>query len=187
MGLWEIFFIAAGLSADAFAIALCKGLGMRRRDCRFAAIAGLFFGGSQALMPLLGWFTGVHFSRFIVSFDHFIVFSLLSFIGAKMIFDAFGGEPAAAFGIYSLKELVALSFATSIDAFTVGMSFAFLRAPVMLAALIIGAVTFFVSFSGVILGGVFGASFKRPAQIAGGASLIFIGIKILIEHLSMHL
>ncbi|MBQ3378876.1 MAG: manganese efflux pump [Clostridia bacterium] len=182
MGLLESFLIAVGLSADAFAISLVKGLGMRRIDYGKCAVIALFFGGSQALMPLIGALIGAQFSQCITRFGHFIAFFLLSFIGAKMIYESIKNEPAFIKSSFDLKELLILSLATSIDAFTIGMTFAFIKTPVLPAASVIGLTAFALSFLGVISGVRFGAMFKRPSEMIGGAVLIFIGLKMMFEH-----
>lgn len=190
MGVLEILSIGVGLSMDAFAVALCKGLGMKRINYRHAFVIALFFGAFQMLMPLLGWALGTQFERFITPIDHWIAFGLLAFIGAKMLVDAFrGGEDAdaeasgGAAGKLDVRELFMLAVATSIDALAVGITFAFLRVDILPASSLIGVTTFVISFVGVAVGNRFGARFEKPATIVGGVVLILIGVKILVEHL----
>lgn len=191
MGFVETFLIGVGLSMDAFAVAVCKGLGMKKINWRHAFIIALFFGGFQAFMPLLGWALGTQFASFITPIDHWIAFGLLAFIGGKMLLDAFRGEDgcdeACACGEdepgLDIKELIMLAVATSIDALAVGITFAFLGVNIWLAIVVIGVTTFALSFVGVAIGNQFGSRFEKPATIAGGVVLIIIGLKILIEHL----
>ncbi len=191
MGFIELFIIAVGLSADAFAVAVCKGLAMPRIRWRQALIIALAFGAFQAGMPVIGWLVGDQLTRFITPIDHWIAFVLLAAIGAKMIWDAFHEEPAEstenteAQSALDAKELLALAVATSIDALAVGISFAFLGVNIAVAAAIIGVTTFCLSFVGVIIGHRFGAQFEKAAAITGGVVLIFIGLKILLEHLGI--
>lgn len=185
MGFAELCFVAVGLSMDAFAVSVCKGLGMRKINRRGAFLIALFFGGFQALMPLIGWILGNSFQKYIVRFDHWIAFALLSYIGGKMICDAVGDrecEVAIPFRL-DMKELLMLSVATSIDALAVGITLAFLRVNILSSVLVIGAVTFVISLSGVYIGNKFGSRFEKKAEIAGGLVLVLIGIKILIEHI----
>lgn len=188
MGFVETFLIGVGLSADAFAVAVCKGLGMRKINWAHAAVIALFFGGFQALMPLLGWALGTQFASFITPIDHWIAFALLAFIGGKMLKDAFGEEGgcdecAQAEPKLDLKELTMMAVATSIDALAVGITFAFLGVNIWFAIAIIGVTTFVLSFVGVAIGNQFGSRFEKPATIAGGIILILIGLKILVEGL----
>ena len=187
MGFFELFRIGIGLSADAFSVSVCKGLNMRKLNIGHAYVIALFFGGFQALMPLIGYFLGSGFSKYIESFDHWIAFVLLLFIGGKMIFDALHEKEGDAENEYSLKigELFMLAIATSIDALAVWITFAFLEVSIFFAILIIGVTTFALSLGGVILGNRFGAKYKNKAEIAGGVILILIGTKILLEHLGI--
>ena len=186
MGIAELFLIAVGLSMDAFAVSVGKGLGMRRLDVRQALIIALFFGGFQALMPVIGWALGGQFAHYVTSVAHWIAFALLAFIGAKMIWDAFhedgedGGEEAAA--RLSLRELVLLAVATSIDALAVGVTFAFLDVAIVPSAALIGVTTFALSFAGVAIGHQFGSRWEKPSAVAGGIILIAIGVKIVLDH-----
>ncbi|MBR2834265.1 MAG: manganese efflux pump [Coriobacteriales bacterium] len=186
MGLVELLLIAVGLSADAFAVSVCKGLGMRRINMRHTFIIALFFGGFQALMPVIGWFLGSTFARFVEPIDHWIAFGLLAFIGGKMIYDAINEEedaPVEKDQKLDMKELVLLAIATSIDALAVGISFSLLNVNIVTSAIIIGITTFILSCIGVAVGNRFGAKFEKGAQITGGVVLIIIGLKILLEHL----
>lgn len=185
----ELVLIAVGLSMDAFAVALCKGLAMRRINYAHAAVISLFFGAFQALMPLAGWFLGTQFARYITSVDHWIAFALLGYIGGKMIWDALHESQEAApcqeQERLNLRELFMLAVATSIDALAVGITFAFLKVSIVPAVLTIGGITFALSFAGVAIGNRFGTRFEKKAEIAGGAVLILIGAKILMEHLGV--
>lgn len=190
MGIIELFLVGIGLSMDAFAVSLCKGLGMKRLDMRQAVIIGVFFGGFQALMPVAGWALGKQFESYITSVDHWIAFALLAFIGGKMIYDAFRGEGYDELAQESAaridyKELVMLAIATSIDALAVGITFAFLQVNIIVAISIIGITTFVLSVAGVAIGHQFGSRFEKPATIVGGAVLILLGVRILLEHLGI--
>lgn len=189
MGFVETFLIGVGLSADAFAVAVCKGLGMKKVNWTHALIIALFFGGFQALMPLIGWAAGTQLAAFIAPVDHWIAFGLLVFVGGKMLIDAVRGDDDDCAACaddeqkLDLKELLLLAVATSIDALAVGMTFAFLGVDIWGAVAVIGVTTFVLSFVGVAVGNQFGARFEKPATIAGGVVLILIGCKILAEHL----
>ena len=187
MGFGELFLIGVGLSMDAFAVAICKGLGMQRMRWGQGAVIGLFFGGFQALMPLAGWLLGRQFEQYITRIDHWIAFILLGFIGGKMIWDAFHGEDEAPSGQnrFDLRELLMLSVATSIDAMAVGITFAFLQVIILPAVGLIGCTTFCLSLAGVWLGCRFGSRYKNKATLAGGVILCLIGLKILLEHLGL--
>lgn len=190
MGIVELALIAVGLSMDAFAVSVCKGLGMKRLDMGQALVIALFFGGFQALMPLAGWALGSGFQSYIEPVDHWIAFALLAFIGGKMLYDAFheedGDEPVAGEAArLDLKEILMLAIATSIDALAVGVSFAFLQVDIVPAISLIGVITFALSLVGVAAGHQFGARFEKPATIVGGLVLILIGLKILLEHLGV--
>lgn len=187
MGITELLLISIGLSMDAFAASLCNGLGMGRLSMRTTMINALFFGGSQAVMPLIGWLLGKQFEAYITGIDHWIAFGLLAFIGGKMIFETFkkdeGSDESEA--VLDLKRLSVLAIATSIDALAVGITFAFLRVSIVPSVLTIGLVTFAFTLIGVLIGHKFGARFKTKAEIAGGAVLILIGAKILLDHLGI--
>lgn len=186
MGFAELFLIGVGLSMDAFAAAVCKGLGMRTMRWRQGAVIALLFGGFQAAMPLLGWVLGRQFESYITSIDHWIAFLLLGYIGGKMLWDALHEEESSpASGRFDLRELVMLAVATSIDALAVGITFAFLQVSILPAAGLIGCTTFALSLAGVWIGCRFGARYKRGATLAGGAILCLIGLKILLEHLGL--
>lgn len=186
MGVVELFLIGVGLSMDAFAVAVCKGLAMPKMRWRQAAVIGLFFGGFQALMPILGWALGRQFEAYITSVDHWIAFALLVLIGGKMVWDAFHEEGAEDLQEkFSLKELLVLAIATSIDAMAVGITFAFLRVEIISAAILIGCTTCILSLIGVCVGRQFGDRFQNKATLAGGVILCLIGLKILLEHLGV--
>lgn len=185
MSTWELFIIAVGLSMDAFAISICKGLSVQRVSLRHAACAGLWFGGFQALMPFLGWLLGVQFQTVIERFDHWIAFVLLVVLGINMIREARGDEEDCSDSSFVWRVMLPLAVATSIDALAVGVTFAFLRVDILPAVLFIGVVTFLFSAVGVRLGSVFGRRYETIAQIFGGAILILMGCKILLEHLGI--
>ena len=187
MGLTELFLIAVGLSMDAFAVAICKGLAMEKCTVKKAGIVGLYFGGFQALMPAIGYLLGVQFQDLITSFDHWVAFVLLGIIGGNMIKEAMESCECCEEQDASLdfKTMVGLAVATSIDALAVGVTFAFLRVQIIPAVCFIGITTFIISFGGVKIGNVFGARYKKRAELAGGVILILLGIKILIEHLGL--
>ncbi len=184
MSPWALFVLAVGVSADAFAVALGKGLQLRRHVMRGAFLIAGAFGVAQAVMPLLGWLLGSTFAAAIAPFDHWIAFALLAAIGGKMLWEAFrpGDDDDPASGI-SAREIALLALATSIDALAVGLSFAFLDVPLWIAVVSIGLVTFVLSFVAVLIGHRVGTRWRRPAEIIGGIVLIGIGTQILIEHL----
>jgi len=184
----ELVLIAVGLSMDAFAVSLCKGLCMRKLRYGQAAVIALFFGGFQMLMPLIGWAVGTQFQRYIMPVDHWVAFALLAYGGGKMIWEAVRDKPeeaCAVDGKLDLKELLLLAIATSIDALAAGITFAFIQTPIVAAVTEIGAITFALSYAGVMIGHKFGTRFKRKAEIAGGAVLILMGLKILLDHLGV--
>lgn len=185
----QLFLIGIGLSMDAFAVSICKGLAMRKVNKKQCFTIALFFGGFQALMPFLGWALGTQFAQYIESVDHWIAFVLLLFIGGKMIWEAIkDGADSCEEKIdppLDLRELFILAVATSIDALAVGVTFAFLNTPIVQAIVIIGVTTFVLSVFGVYVGNVFGNKYEKKAQIAGGIILIGIGLKILLEHLGI--
>lgn len=184
MGNIELFAIALGLSMDAFAVAIGKGLCLRRSCYKYAAITGLFFGGFQALMPLIGYYLGNQFEDYLTSVDHWIIFALLVMIGTNMILES-RNDKKEKNDTLNLKNMTILSLATSIDALAVGITFAFLHVNIIAGVTVIGLTTFFLSFAGVKIGNAFGSKFKSKAEIAGGIILILIGIKILLEHLGI--
>ncbi len=182
MGLIEIILIGIGLAMDAFAVSICKGLSMKKMDWKKAIIIGLYFGGFQALMPAIGYFLGIGFETKIKNIDHWVAFILLSFIGINMIKEAFQENDKDADENIDFKTMIILSIATSIDALTVGITFAFLNVNIFLAISIIGIITFIISSIGVKIGNVFGDKYESKAEITGGVILILIGLKILLEH-----
>lgn len=189
MGLMlEIILIGIGLSMDAFAVSVCKGLAMRKINFKQAFIIGLYFGVFQAVMPILGWLLGINFRRYIESIDHWVAFALLAFIGVKMIIEAIREKekeisPEDFDKPLNHKEMLILAIATSIDALAVGISFAAIGDPIFPAVLVIGCITFGLSIVGVTVGSVFGSRFEKYAEIAGGVILILIGVKVLMEHI----
>ena len=187
MGFAELFLIGVGLSMDAFAAAICKGLAMPKMRWNRGVVVALFFGGFQALMPLLGWALGRQFEQYITSVDHWIAFLLLGWIGGKMIWDALhgSGEEMPAQDALDVKELFVLAVATSIDALAVGITFAFLQVDILPAVALIGCTTFAIALAGVWIGQRFGSRFKDRAALAGGMLLCLIGLKILLEHLGI--
>lgn len=190
MGFFELFLIAIGLSMDAFAVAVCKGLNMKKINYKNSFLIALFFGSFQGLMPVIGWFIGIRFEKYITSIDHWIAFILLSIIGVNMIKEAFSKdeddhECSCSNEILDFKELFILAIATSIDALAIGITFAFLGINIINSATLIGISTFIISFVGVMIGNKFGTKYKEKASILGGAVLIIIGLKILLEHLGI--
>lgn len=187
MGVAELLLIAVGLSMDAFAVSVCKGLGMRRLNVRVALVLALLFGVFQAGMPVIGWFLGSQFLWLIEPVDHWIAFVLLGFIGGKMILDAVRGEEEESGVVDRVAwgEFLMLAVATSIDALAVGISLAALNVEIVPSVLIIGVVTFVLSLVGVLVGHLFGSRFERPAQIVGGVVLVLIGVKVLLEHVGL--
>ena len=188
MGLVELLLIAVGLSMDAFAVSICKGLGMKEVNPKVAVVLALFFGGFQALMPLVGWALGSQFLGIIGPIDHWVAFVLLAVIGGKMLWEAFhdqdqdDGKPADRI---DLGEFFILAIATSIDALAVGISFAALSVDIVPSVALIGVTTFAFSIAGVFVGNFFGSRYEKPASIVGGVVLILIGAKILLEHLGI--
>ena len=183
MGFFELLLIAVGLSMDAFAVSICKGLSLKNLKKRHATLVGLYFGGFQFLMPVLGWALGYRFEHVIVSVDHWIAFGLLTVIGVSMIREARHADELD--DDLGFKTMLLLALATSIDALAVGVTFAFLQVRILPAASLIGVTTFLLSFVGVYIGHLFGLRYKAKAEIAGGVILIFIGVKILLEHLGI--
>lgn len=183
----ELLLIGVGLAMDAFAVSICKGLAMRKVNKKQAVMIGLFFGGFQALMPLVGWLLGSQFESYITSIDHWIAFVLLAFIGGKMIFEAVKPEEDVEIEQMDppldMKEMFLLAVATSIDALAVGITFAFLDYPIVEAISIIGVITFIISVGGVYVGNFFGNKYKNKAEFAGGLILVIIGLRILLSHL----
>ncbi len=182
MSIFELLLLSVGLAMDAFAVSICKGLSVKQLKPRHLLTAGLYFGGFQALMPLIGWLLGSSFEGLIKNVDHWIAFGLLVFIGANMVRESFGKAEELNDSI-SPKVMLPLAVATSIDALAVGVTFAFLNVNIWLAIALIGAITFVISAVGVKIGNVFGAKYKSKAELAGGIILIALAIKILVEHL----
>lgn len=187
MDLIELFLIAVGLSMDAFAVSVCKGLAMPKCTFKKAAIVGLWFGGFQALMPAIGYVLGAQFQEAIASIDHWIAFVLLALIGGNMIHEALDNDEEEADASLDVKTMFLLAVATSIDALAIGITFAFLKVNIIPAVCFIGIVTFIISFAGVKIGNVFGVRYKNKAEIVGGVILILLGLKILLEHLGFFL
>lgn len=185
MGLVELFLLAVGLSMDAFAVATCKGLAMKRISVKNVCLVGLWFGGFQALMPALGYLLGTMFADYIVAVDHWVAFILLAIIGGNMIREALSGEEEESDGSLDVRTMFLLAVATSIDALAVGVNFAFLEVHVGFAVLFIGVTTFVLSCIGVKVGSVFGTRYKARAEIAGGVILVLLGVRILLEHLGL--
>ena len=181
MGYFELLLLALGLSMDAFAAALCRGLSLGTPRWRQAAVPGLWFGAFQGLMPLLGWLLGTRFAFCAAALDHWIAFGLLTVLGLNMLRES-GEESEAGSGSLAWRPMLALALATSIDALAVGITFAFLDVPVLPAAGTIAAVTFLVSALGVRLGGRFGARLEGRARMLGGGLLILLGGRLLLEH-----
>lgn len=184
MNFTELFLLAVGLSMDAFAVAICKGLSLKRIRIKECGIVGLWFGGFQALMPCIGFFAASLFSEAIQRFDHWIAFVLLVFIGISMIKESRENEDCTEASL-GFKTMFTMAVATSIDALAVGITFAFLNVNILTAALLIGTTTFIFSAIGVKVGNIFGSKFKGKAELAGGIILILLGTKILLEHLGI--
>ena len=185
MTLLNLFLIAVGLSMDAFAVSVCKGLAMEKAPLKKAAVAGAWFGSFQALMPLVGYLLGSRFEKYITRIDHWIAFILLALIGLNMIKEAFSKEEEKASSTMYFKEMFLLAVATSIDALAVGITFAFLRVDILPAVGLIGITTFLLSIVGVKVGNIFGSRYKSRAELAGGILLVLMGTKILLEHLGI--
>lgn len=184
MSLWELFVIAVGLSMDAFAVSVCKGLSVGRVGPGHCLRAGLYFGGFQGLMPLVGYLLGVRFQNVIVSIDHWIAFVLLSMIGVNMIRES-REEEECMDGSFAPRAMLPLAVATSIDALAVGVTFAFLKVDILYAVCFIAVTTFVLSAVGVGIGACFGGKFGKKAEFAGGLILILMGTRILLEHLGI--
>ena len=186
MDIISLLLLAVGLSMDAFAVSVCKGLALKKVSLRHMCIVGAWFGGFQALMPSLGYLLGSRFEQYITAIDHWIAFVLLVLIGANMIREALSTEEAEeANASLAFKTMLLMAVATSIDALAVGITFAFLSVHIVPAALTIGATTFLLSAAGVKVGSVFGLRYKKRAEIAGGVILCLLGVKILLEHLGV--
>lgn len=188
MGILELILLSVGLAMDAFSVSICKGLNMKKLSLKNGAVIALFFGIFQAGMPLIGYFLGSRFAKFIASFSHWVAFILLAVIGGKMVFEAVrGSDDEDESGEFSLKigELFVLAVATSIDALAVGIVFVAAEVNLVLSVSMIGIITFLISFAGVIIGHKFGSRFEKKAEIAGGVILILIGLKLLLDGLGV--
>ena len=185
MSLLELFILAVGLSMDAFAVSVCKGLSVRRGSMKHAITVGIWFGGFQALMPFLGYLLGITFSSLITNVDHWIAFVLLAFIGFNMIRESRSEEENESNDRFDFKTMLPLAVATSIDALAVGVTFAFLQVNIVPAVSFIGCITFILSAIGLKAGNIIGAKNRSRAEFAGGLVLILMGIKILLEHLGV--
>ena len=185
MSLIELFLIAVGLSMDAFAVAVCKGLAMPKMSWKGAAIVGLYFGGFQALMPFLGYLLGAGFKDAISAYDHWVAFILLALIGGNMIRESREDEEESLDASLSFRSMGLVGIASSIDAVAVGVTLAFLDVPILSSVCFIGVVTFCLSLVGVKAGNVFGCKYKSKAEFVGGLVLILIGLKILLEHMGV--
>ena len=185
MSLIELFLIAVGLSMDACAVSICKGLSVRKAEPRHSLIVGAYFGGFQALMPAIGYVLGRQFESLITSVDHWIAFVLLGIIGGNMIREALKGEQEELDDSFTFRTMLPLAIATSIDALAMGVTFAFLQVQIVPAVLFIGVTTFVLSAVGLKVGNVFGAKYKSRAELFGGVVLVLMGIKILLEHLGI--
>ena len=187
MGIIELFLLAVGLSMDAFAVSVCKGLAMKKCTIKKAMTCGIWFGGFHALMPAIGYLLGSRFEQYITAVDHWIAFALLGFIGVSMVMEACSKKEEEQLDeSLDIKTMFLLAVATSIDALAVGITFAFLPdTNVPVAVFFIGAITFLLSTLGVKIGNVFGERYKKKAEITGGVILILLGTKILLEHLGI--
>lgn len=185
MSTFEIFLTAIALSMDAFAVAVCKGLSLNKKNFRLSALTGLYFGGFQALMPVIGFFLAGIFSDKINSFDHWIAFILLGIIGANMIKESRDTSCEVSSPSFSFVVMTGLAIATSIDALAVGVTYSFLKVNILYAAIITGITTFVISTAGVYIGNIFGAKYKSKAEFAGGLVLVLLGTKILLQHLGI--
>lgn len=180
MNILELFILAVGLSMDAFAVSICKGLSLGKIQKKHMAIAGAWFGGFQALMPLIGYFAGRFFAEKLTRYDHWVAFILLLFIGGSMIKESLCEEEESNDAM-DIKTMFLLAVATSIDALAVGVTFAFLKVAIIPAVVFIGVVTFVCSAVGIKIGSIFGTKYKSKAELCGGIILILIGLKILLE------
>ena len=183
MGLLELLIIAVGLSMDAFAVSISKGLSVKTIRPQYMLKAAIWFGGFQALMPVVGYFVGFYFSDLVASVDHWIAFVLLSLIGANMIKESFDKDSCEIDPDFSFKTMLAMAVATSIDALAVGVSFAFLKVNIWTSVLVIGLTTAAFSAAGILIGNIFGCRYKSKAEFVGGVILVVMGLKILLTHL----
>ena len=185
MGVIELLLLSIGLAMDAFAVSVCKGISMKKINCKKSCIIGLWFGGFQALMPTIGYFLGSAFESLVTNIDHWIAFILLGIIGGNMIKEALSKDEESQSDKTDFKTMLVLAIATSIDALAVGITFAFLKVNLLLAISMIGIITFVISIIGTKVGNKFGSKYEKKAELAGGIILILIGIKILLEHLGI--
>ncbi len=185
MGIVEIILLSIGLGMDAFAVAICKGITMKKMNWKKAFIIGLYFGGFQALMPILGYFLGTTFENVIINLDHWVAFILLGIIGGNMIKESFSKECDNFDDDVSFKTMILLAIATSIDALAIGITFAFLKVDLIFAISIIGIITFILSIIGTKIGNKFGDKYEKKAELIGGIILILLGTKILLEHIGI--
>ena len=185
MGAIEILLISIGLAMDAFAVSVCKGLAMKKMSWKKAIIIGLYFGIFQAVMPVIGYFLGTTFERFITNVDHWVAFILLVGIGINMVKEAFDKESENRNDNVDMKTMLVLSIATSIDALAIGITFACLKIHIVMPVITIGLITFIISVIGVKIGNRFGDKYEKKAEIMGGVILILLGIKIVLEHLGI--
>lgn len=185
MGAIEILLISIGLAMDAFAVSVCKGLAMKKMSWEKAIIIGLYFGIFQAVMPVIGYFLGTTFEKFITNVDHWVAFILLVGIGINMVKEAFDKESENRNDNVDVKTMLVLSIATSIDALAIGITFACLKIHIVMPVITIGLITFIISVIGVKIGNRFGDKYEKKAEIMGGVILILLGIKILLEHLGI--
>ena len=185
MGAIEILLISIGLAMDAFAVSVCKGLAMKKMSWKKAIIIGLYFGIFQAVMPVIGYFLGTTFEKFITNVDHWVAFILLVGIGINMVKEAFDRESENRNDNVDVKTMLVLSIATSIDALAIGITFACLKIHIVMPVITIGLITFIISVIGVKIGNRFGDKYEKKAEIMGGVILILLGIKILLEHLGI--
>ena len=183
MSIIEIFLISIGLAMDAFAVAVCKGLSMKKMNWKKAIIVASYFGFFQALMPTIGFFLGSTFEDLVTKIDHWLAFILLGAIGINMLKEAFSKEKEAFNDEVNFTTMVVLALATSIDALAIGITFAFLKVNLLIAVFMIGIITFCISLIGVKIGNKFGNKYEKKAEIFGGVILIALGVKILVEHL----
>ena len=183
MTIFELFVLAVGLSMDAFAVAVCKGLAIGRIQRKHVLIVGLWFGGFQALMPLIGYLLGSSFAEYIAAVDHWIAMILLVLIGGNMVRESLDKDPEHVNPSLGFKIMLVMAVATSIDALAVGVTFAFLEVRILPAVSFIGVITFLLSALGVKIGSIFGTKYKSKAELTGGVILILLGFKILLEHL----
>ena len=185
MGVIELLLLSIGLAMDAFAVSVCKGISMKKINCKKSCIIGLWFGGFQALMPTIGYFLGSAFESLVTNIDHWIAFILLGIIGGNMIKESFSKESENINDDVNFKTMIILAIATSIDALAVGITFAFFNVNLILAITLIGVITFILSVIGTKVGNRFGDKYENKAEFIGGVILILLGLKILLEHLGM--